>query len=498
MLTRNDLEARIVSSLDSYPEIAELYQAGDPATVWRVSAMADLISLLTQEIDIATIEPSIKSRDRSILADAVNKGILPIATPARHTLQVKNNWTGSQSLAQGRVITDNQGREWRLLSSVVVAAGETGEVDAEQSTVRTVAYTSSVSEIFHSVTLPITEDKHLAGLVVQDDEVVPNTFAYSPKWMNVEPLAYAYMLKTDTLRRLTVEFGDSTRAGITVAAGDSFNFTLTETYGELDAARLKEAALESIVSSAERSLKISFKTAGVVRAGANPVTITQMRFLASYPSFYDENASFLGNFDFLARKHFITRTQFISVWNETIQERVYGTLSVQDINHLHLAVTPNDLGEQASIQDEIALLLGRADSLYSGGIKSVSNVSGRVIASTVVERAYGLVITGRLAAVHDLDSVKAQISGLLLAKYGKGEVAMSRWLPNGINLQEVATLLRTYIPAFQDRISDFTVSGEDLTANNIKPHEWVYLSEGSIDTTGLTRSAESGGSLWTI
>lgn len=498
MLTRSELEARLVSSLDSYPDIAELYQAGDPATVWRISAMADFVSLLTQEIDIATIEPSIKSRDRSILADAVNKGILPIATPARHTIQVKNNGTSTVTLSQGRVITDNQGREWRLLSSVVVVAGDTAEATAEQSTVRSVAYTSPVTEIFHSITLAITEDKHLAGLVVQDDEIAPNTFAYSPKWMNVEPLAYAYTLKTDTLRQLTVEFGDSTRAGITVTAGDAFSFTVTETYGELDATRLKEAALESIVLSSERNLKITFKTAGVIRAGASPVTINQMRFLASYPSFYDENSTYLGNFDFLARKHFITRTQFISVWNETIQERTYGTLSLQDINHLHLAVTPNDLGEQETIQDEIALLLGRADSLYSGGVKSISNVSGRIIADTVVERPYELVITGRLAAVHDLDSVRAQISGLLLAKYGKGEVAMSRWLPNGINLQEVATLLRTYIPAFQDRISDFTVSGEDLTANSIKPHEWVYLSVDSIDTTGLTRSAESGGSLWTI
>lgn len=498
MLTRNELEARLVALLDEYPDIAELYTAGDPATVLRIRAMADYISLLTQEIDIATIEPSIKSRDRSILADAVNKGILPIATPARHTLQVKNNAAISQSLSQGRVIADGQGREWRLLSSVVVAAGDTGEVAVEQSTVRTVAYTAPIGEIFHSVTLALTEDKHLAGLAVQDDEVVPNVFAYSPKWMNVEPLAYAFTLKTDSLRRITIEFGDSTRAGITVVAGDSFTFTVTETYGELDAARLKEAALQSIVLSAERSLKLTFKTAGVVRAGANPVTMTQMRFLASYPSFYDENSSFLGNFDFLARKHFITRTKFISVWNETIQDKSYGSVTIQDINHLHLAVTPNDLGEQSSIETEIALLLGRADSLYSGGVRSVGNPTGRVIVSTVVNRPYGLVITGRLAAVHDLDSVRAQIKGVLLAKYGQGEVAMSRWLPNGINLQEIATLLRANIPAFQDRISDFSVNGEDLTADNIKPHEWVFLSEDSIDVSGLTRTAESGSSLWTI
>lgn len=497
MLTRNELEARLVAALDDYPEIAELYQAGDPATVVRIRAMADYISLLSQEIDTATIEPSIKTRDRSILADAVNKGILPIATPARHTIQVKNNGVSTVTLSQGRIIADGQGREWRLMAAVVVAAGATQEAIAEQSIVRVVSYTAPVTEIFHNVTLAITDDLHLAGLAIQDDAPTPNVFVYAPKWMNVAPGDYAYTLKTDTLRRMTVEFGYSGRAGITVAAGDQFVFTLTETYGEVDSSRLKEASLQDIVVSTERSLKITFKTGGGIRAGANPVTIGQMRVLASYPSFYDENASYLGNFDFLARKHFINRTRFISVWNETLQEKAYGTLSVQDINHLHLAVVPNDLVEQDSIEAEIALLLGRADSLYAGGVKSIGNPSGRVIRSSVVERPYQLTITGRLAAVHDLDSVGAQIKGVLLEKYGRGEPAMSRWLPNGINLQEAATLLRTSIPAFQDRMSDFVVSGEDLAANSIKPHEWVFLDTDSI-ILGLTRTAESGSSLWTL
>ena len=47
---------------------------------------------------------------------------------------------------------------------------------------------------------------------------------------------------------------------------------------------------------------------------------------------------------------------------------------------------------------------------------------------------------------------------------------------DGFNLQEIATRLRNSLSAFQDRISDFTVSGEDVTANPVKPHEWAYLS----------------------
>jgi hypothetical protein len=44
--------------------------------------------------------------------------------------------------------------------------------------------------------------------------------------------------------------------------------------------------------------------------GANPLSIDQMRLLASYPT-HDDNAVFLGNFDFLVRK---------SSWIERLSE----------------------------------------------------------------------------------------------------------------------------------------------------------------------------------
>lgn len=274
--------------------------------------------------------------------------------------------------------------------------------------------------------------------------------------------------------------------------------TLTETYGAVDANRLREAVLATINNNSERGIRIAFLSNGVERAGANPISIEQMRLLASYPSFYDENAVFLGNFDFLIRKQFITRTQFIAVWNETIQERAYGVVSLQDINHLHLTVVANNTSEQSTIEAEIAQLIGKADSLFSGGIKSISNVSGRIIRHEVVNRPYQLTISGRLSAIHDLDAVKAQIKGLLLAKYGQGQVAVSRWLADGLNLQEIATLLRNQVAAFQDRLSDFVVQGEDLSLDTVKPHQWLFLTDSSINLTGLTRNAESSGGLWTL
>lgn len=487
MLQQADLEQLLVSSLTD-STIIERYQAGDPLVVQQLRANAAYLSALSREIEVASLEPFLKTRDRSILADATNKGILPVATPCQHTLEVINRGTVPVTFSQGRIIEDsNGGRPWRLMASVTVAAGATVEVLAEQSELREVTYTVQTGEIFHNVALNVSEGQYLSALSVRDTEIVPNTYAIAPRWMNVSKGDYAITVTTDSLRRVIVGFGDSDRVGRTVATAQQFVFTFVECYGAVDAARLKDAAFIELLSASEQRCSVRFKTNGLVRAGADPLSIDQLRLLASFPALYDENAVFLGNFDYLVRQKFMARCDYIAVWNEAIQERAYGSLSVDDINRLHIAVFAKNAVEQLSIESDIQQLLGRADSLY------VDRVSPRV----VVERPYQVIITGRLAAVHDMDAVIAEIKGLLVANYGKGTIAASRWLADGINLQEIATRIRNTISAFQDRISDFSVSAESLSSNTVKPHEWLYVTNASITVT-LERTADVGGALWTL
>jgi hypothetical protein len=486
MLTLADFETRLVASLDD-AAIAERYQAGDPLVVQQVRANAAYLALLAREIDVATIEPFIKTRDRSILADATNKGILPVATACQHTLTVSNSGAATVTLSQGRLIEDSNGRPWRLLASVTVAGGATGDVLAEQSELRQVTYSVPLSEPFHRVPVTLQAGLLLAGLTILDTDVIPNTYRHAPRWMNVSPLEYAVTITTDSLRRVLVEFGDDLRAGRTVATAQQFVFQIIESYGSVDTATLKDAALSDVLTTAEQKVRVRFKVGGLVRAGADPLSIGQLRLLASYPALYDENAVFLGSFDFLARKKFMARVDYLAVWNETIQERAYGVVELSDINHLNIATVAKNPLEQATVVSDIQQLIGRSDSLYDGRVK----------VRAVVERPYQLLITGRLAAVHDLDTVAAQIRGLLTAKYGKGTIAASRWMPDGINLQEISRLMRGNITAFQDRISDFVVGSENLGANTIKPHEWLYLTDASITVT-LSRTADTGGSLWTL
>jgi len=430
MLTQANFEARIVASLDDY-EIQERYNAQDPLVIQQIRSIAAFLALFSQEIDIAELEPFIKTRDRSIIADATNKGILPIGMPAQHILEVLNRSGNSISLSQGRQIEDNSGRPWRLLQSVTVSAGETGEVLAEQSEYREVQYLVQNTENFHRTQIKLQDDLSLAGITV----------------------------------------------GCTAKANQVFTFGILETYGDVDISRLKDASLVDVFNADEQRVSVRFKQSGAVRQGADPLNVSELRVLSSYPSLYDENAVFLGNFDYSVRAKFMPRANYLAVWNENEHDRYYGA-TYQDINHLHIALVAKNSVEQATLEQEIIQYIGQLDSLYKD----------RVRVHAVLEKPYAISMNGRLAAVHDLDGVKMQIKGLLVDRYGQTKLSSSRWLVNGFNTQEISTQLRKNITAFQDNISDFSLS---VPASLNKPHEWVYVSDSSI-TLNLERTAEMG------
>ena len=225
-----------------------------------------------------------------------------------------NRAGNSISLSQGRLIEDNSGRPWCLLQSVTVSAGETGEVLAEQSEYREVQYIVQNSESFHRTQLKLQDDLALAGIIVSDDQ--NNNYLLKKRWMNVAPLEYAFNLTTDSLRRIFIEFGDDNRAGCTAKANQVFTIGILETYGDVDISRLKDASLADVYNADEQRVSVRFKQGGAVRQGADPLNVSELRVLSSYPSLYDENAVFLGNFDYSVRAKLMPRAYYLAVWNE--------------------------------------------------------------------------------------------------------------------------------------------------------------------------------------
>ena len=487
MSERNNILESIGSHLNDNPEISEKWRAGDPTVRAMLTSIVDAAVFLKRDNDVNAIEPFIKSKNRTIIADAINKGLLPVATACQYNLTVENNADKSMTLSQGRLVEDGTGRQWRLLASVTLNAGEVKTVLSEQSIINYSQITIPLSEPFYTVTLATTDDAYFSSIGVTNT-TTGEIYQHTPKFMNAGVDTASYVLQSENLTNINIVFGASERAGKTVQAGEVYEIAITQTYGEVEPNSLKQASLSEIFTGDESRLNIYFKAGNMVRAGANPLTINQLRLLASFPSMYDRNAVFMGNFTFLVMQHFMSRLNYMAIWNETAHEKYY-VASLDNINHLNLAVMPkinNDVETEQLVLD-IQQLVARADSLLDGRVRVMS----------VAERPYNITITGRLAAVHDTDSVRTQIKELLLESYGKGSLAANHHNADGFNLQEIATRLRTNVSAFQDRISDFTVSGENVAANPVKPHEWAFLSETSI-TVNLTRTADSGNATWTM
>lgn len=482
MPTLSEVRKRLLINLQDSPEVALRYENGDPTVVAMLQAMAGMIADQSTDIELAKIEPFIKSNVRTILSDATNKGILPIATPCQHDLEVQNKGTVPLTISAGRYIDDIQGRTWRLLQTANVQAGATVTVQVEQSQLRTVNHQVIYSEAFSQVELKIQDDLYLCGIRVFDSE--NNTYTYRPRWLNAPAGEYAYTLKTDTMRQITAEFGDSLRCGTTVQANTVLSFELMECDGEIDTSQLREASLQEIVSNAETAAQLKFKTGGLIRAGTNPLSIEQLRLLSSYPT-HDQNAVFLGDYDYVIRKAFMTRCNYVTVWNEALQDKYY-TASYADINRLQLAFSPKNSSEATQLAADIKRFIGEIDSLYKD----------RIIQRTVEQRFFKIEINAKLAPVHNEETVREQIYTLLLARYGRNSLASSYFLADGFNTQEIADAIKKNIAAFQDHISDFSIAIEDLSKNPIKPHQWTFMDRSSITLT-IKRTATTGAQLWT-
>lgn len=481
MLSKKDFIDSIVSNIND-PVVLKRYQADDPIVCMQLKSIASYFALLSQDLDIASQEPFIKAKDGSILADASNKGILPLATACKHNVEIINSGDNPVTLSQGREIEDNSGgRMWRLLQSVTIQPKQSITATVEQNEYREISYTIPQDEPFHKVKIDLLDGMHLTTLSLRDTQKPSNIYDLKPKWFNVKAGDYTATITTNDYNHIYIEFGDSERTGRTVQAGEKFIIGITESYGSIETSKLKDAQLAENYTTDESKIGIKFKQGEVIKNGADPLNISQLRLLASYPSLYDENAVYLGEFDFLIRKKFMNRCYFISVWNETIHERYFGA-DLKNINRLNIAFVPMNASEKDLIQQEMQNVIAYADSLYSN----------RIVFHDVEDVPFNIQIDGRVSAVHDIEQAKEQIIGLLVDKYGKNTIKASQWLSNGFNTQEMSTLIRHNITAFNDSMSDFSIRH---THQSNKPNQWTFVTKETIQID-LQRSAETVGNAW--
>lgn len=246
-------------------------------------------------------------------------------------------------------------------------------------------------------------------------------------------------------------------------SGEQFTVIVRDTHGDVRPAPASAMSFEYMGTPADSQMQLTFTA--LSQRGANPIDIATMRELVSYPSLYDRSAVYLGEFDFLLRRNLVYAYQFLSVWNEQIEEGVRGA-NVHNINRLFVTVVPADGVTQESIEAEIVRIIREADD------------SMRVSFVPRVIQLYAVSITAWVSVVHDPALVEAQIRQVLIDEYGPGSRAAQRGqeLPR---FKVIHELLSRKVEALRGSEADFdVVIPADVVAP--RPENWRYVDNNSI------------------
>lgn len=471
--TRDDFLNALTAEVSNYPEAAQFYQAGDPRLLAQLGAMATMLAMLSQQIDVESMEPFIKSRDTTVLADASMKGILPFARPSRVSLTVQNTYTSDLVINVGRRFLDQSGHVYVAEQGVTIAQAQSGTVPVKQLTTRTYSHTVSGSTPFYPVQIPVSSDPDLiiSGVLVS---VAGTSYPYTPEFSNLAANAPGFTLETDEYRRLYAKFGWANTFGIQPANGTVIDFTIEETAGLLTLSAGAPFTFETSTGTADDLAKITL--ASVTFPGANPVDIQTLREWSNYPSTYDSNAVYLGNFDFLIRQN-LSSLRFLSVWNEQLEEKVRGA-NLQNINRLFVSALM-DGTDTTWLQSQITNIVAGADNSYY--LKFL----------TPVETPLSVTIAAQVSVVHDLATVQNQIKQAVLALYGRDSAASKKGMLT-LNYRLIYDTLKANVPALQDSSSDFQITLPAPPA--LLPEQYRYVSDTSL-TVNVTQATYNDG-LW--
>jgi hypothetical protein len=473
--TRDDFVTAIAAEVSNYPAAALAYQAGDPRLLASLDAMATMFAMVSQQIDTESMEPFIKARDTTVLADASMKGILPFARPPRVALSITNGATTTLNIAVGRRLIDQNGRVYVTETQAAIAAGATSIVNAKQVTTRTLTHTVANSTAFYGVQIPPNDDTEqiISGIYVT---IGTTTYPYTPEFQNLAAGEAGYSLETDEQRRLWVKFGWANTVGVQPSNGTVINFTIEETFGANVLSSGATFTFETSASSEDRQATLTLSS--VLFAGADPLDIDTLREYAKYPSTYDSSAVYLGNFDFLIRRTLFP-LRFLSVWNEQVEEAVRGA-SVANINKLFIAVLMDGV-DTTWLQTEIRRIIKLADDSYS--VNFVNAVTTEL----------PVTINAQVSVVHDVGDVEAKIRAVVYDLYGKDSQAAAKGMMQ-MNNKKLSDSLKTNVVALQDDGSDLQVSLAALPVT--LPEQYRYVSEASL-TVNVTQATYNDG-MWSF
>lgn len=444
-------------------------QVQDPRIVQPLGAMAQMLAMLSVQLDINANEVFEKVKDATIYADAALKGIMPYARPARVLLKADNPTATALPIAAGRVFTDQAGRKYYSISPMLIPAtlnGVDGTTTLRLSQSETQVHSSTIDESRPFLTVPVQQplnsDEHLSSMAVTVNGL---PFTYTKDFTNILPNERVYHVEIDEYRQLSVKFGQADKVGYQPSIGDTVDITTQVTFGQIDGKPGDEFILDTISPNSNES-ELTFQLEAIEDIGADPIDLATLRELCKYPALYSDNAVYLGSFDALIRRHY-PDLRFLSVWNEQVEESVRGA-NLLNINRLFVAFAPKHDNEYDTMQDNIRRLIEKADDGYR-----------TVFYAPIIDKPQ-ISITAKISVTHDAEVVKQQITQVLLETYGQDTAVSKRGLLD-IRHKDINKLLSDNILALKDYRSDVIVQVTRNTA--LKPEYWQYVDEHSMSIT---------------
>lgn len=461
MFTKEDFKEAIKNEFLKRDLTANLYHAGDPRILQTLEAQATMLSMLSQQIEVAMQEPFVKSRDATVLADAALKGLIFTAEPCIVKVKVTNNAKNIVHIASGRGVIDSVGRFYVTLEPVNIAGEETAYLRCQQLQTETQTHTVNDSYPFYKVEVANpTDGSYISTLSVK---VNGELFTPSYKFNGINKNDKVFHVDSDEFQQLSVKFGAQDVLGTQPQDGDVILIEKGLTFGDILPELESPFSLQYIFADDENNLKLEM--AEMLKAGTAPVNIATLRELVRYPSIYDENAVFLGEFDMLLRAKF-SNLAFLNVWNEAREEQVRGP-NVDNINTLFVSFEL-PLGSaltRSAVEAQIKSVILNADDSYK--IKFVTPVVEKIQIN----------VSGNIARIYDSEQVTAQIKDVLITEYGQNSFSTKQGKVIVKN-KEISDLLRQKVAAIADSRGDFDVTVGAL--RNGAPEVFRYADNASI------------------
>lgn len=481
MLTAEEFMAAALNDLDNYPKLSALYRVGDPRITQHLGAISRMFSMLSQQVEAASLEPFNKTRPATVLADAAMRGIIPRADGVRVQLLIDNPGLSELNLDAGRVMFDSGGNPYTLEAAVTSPAGGSVLASARQGSTTVITHTVQDTRPFYDIEVPeADDDSYLSSISLYDKE---GTYEWRDRYTNAAAGDRIFHVETDDQQRVYVRLGYKNVVGVQPENGAVLNLAIGYCRGDMTPEAGSPFSLDYQSNSLEAGAKI--KVVEVIQRGQDPISMDTLREMARYPSTYSDNAVFLGEFDALVRKKFPS-LQFCCVWNEAQEELVRGA-KIENMNTLFVAVLAADgqepvkyqaAGEQVQPDKIPKADLTETQKAIKKAILAADD-SYKVEFYTPVIAELPLTVEARVSSAFRSADEKTRISKTILSAYGKASAPARRGYNRPL-YKAVYDLLKANIPALTGGDSDVKVTITELP-NSERPELWRFVSEESLE-----------------